>query len=246
MIRLPFRGLLASLMLATACDRDAPITASDFVPFGQTRSCPGTFTPRSVTCWDENDGGDFGFIPDMSVAEENQARLKAAGDRCVRTAGAAGVAGRLEVSFATEVYGGKYAPANCGAVWIEDAVGAYVRTLELWAGERQPSVVSWSASICGDDPTIADVVTGATLKQPASHTATWDTKDFLGNIVSDGLYSLWMQVTETEIFPEGPLVKFDFTKGSARFEESVETMRGFRDVVVTYSPTAPLPQPTAP
>jgi hypothetical protein len=116
------------------------------------------------------------------------------------------------------------------------------------------SVVAWFETVCNTDPQIVapDVNTSATLPSPTTHTVTWDTKDFRGKVTPDGLFSLYMQVTENEIFPEGPLMRIDFMKGPAPVTirpMQNETPRGYANVMLTYTPTGPAPTgpvPTTP
>ena len=122
--------------------------------------------------------------------------------------------GTLTVSFATKTVGGLYGPRNVGAVWIEGAELTYVRTLEVWAMERQMSVVQWYNRAChvvADGG--VDAVATATLPEPATHKLQWDGRDRRGKPVPDGVYTLWMQVSENEIFPGGPFQQIPFSKG---------------------------------
>lgn len=242
---------LTALSLLVACEGEEPISASDYVPPGTVRDCPGAFTPKSEICWQENDGGDEPIQQNMADAEENQARL--GGERCAGgIIGAPGVEGTLTVSFDTLRLGGMYAPRNCGAVWIEDSLGFYVRTLNLWAGERKMSVVAWFQSVCKMDAQIGapDVNTSATLNKPSQHTLTWDTKDYRGAVVPDGVYTVWAQVTENEIFPEGPVFKLNFTKGAAPVTVTPPKNAptpGFEHVILVYTPKgSAAPPATAP
>jgi hypothetical protein len=161
----------------------------------------------------------------------------ASADRCAdHRVGPAGVQGKLTISFETVTIGGMYTPRNCGAVWIEDSRGFYVRTLELWARERPDSIVAWYQSVCKTDATITapDVITSATLDQPTQHSATWDTKDFRGRVVPDGDYTLWFQVTENEIFPEGPVMKLDLRKSVDSYAVNAIAPSGFAHVRFSY------------
>jgi hypothetical protein len=110
--------------------------------------------------------------------------------------------------------------------------------MELWTRERSNSVVAWKQSMCATDATITapDVITSATLDQPSQHTATWDTRDFRGGFVPDGDYVLWLQVTENEIFPEGPFMKIAFRKGIDPFTMAPPAETGFKDIAISYAP----------
>jgi hypothetical protein len=147
--------------------------------------------------------------------------------------------GTLTVEFTSSRLGGKYGPRNVGAVWVEDTQGHYVRTLELWGGpENRTSVTSWYANACLTDPTLAspDVLTSATLPGPATHKAHWDTRTFRGKLVADGVYRLSIQLTENQIFPEGPQLTVEFEKRRDRWTLSPAAPRGFGSVALEYVP----------
>lgn len=241
--------MLLAGVFASACEGEEPISADDYVPPGALRECTGAYTPNSEICWDGADGGDAPIMQNMAEAEEAAARY-ATGNRCEGgILGAPGTAGTMTVSFGTTRLGGKYAPRNCGAVWIEDANGFYIRTLNLWANERKMSVVAWFQSACMTDAQIAapDVNTSATLPVPQAHTVTWDTQDYRGRVTPDGLFSLYIQVTENEIFPEGPVLRIDFMKGPAPVNnilKPADIPRGYENVMLSYAPTGAAP--TAP
>lgn len=235
-------GLLLPLCLA-GCESEEGLTSGDYPGLrGENRVCTGAFTPHSTVCWDDRDTGDGGGISaDMSASQENMSDIEGQ-DRCAAgIIGAPGTAGKFTVSFTTTLIDGLYAPRNCGAVWLEDSFLFYVRTLEVWTHERQMSLVQWDARVCKTDVTLADAISGATLAAPAMHTSTWDTKDFRGNVVPDGTYTLWLQVASNEIFPEGPFAKIPITKGSTPYAEKVAAQPGFSGIVVTYTPDGAMP-----
>jgi hypothetical protein len=149
--------------------------------------------------------------------------------------------GTLKISFLTKVSHGLYSPRNYGAVWIEDVHSKYVRTLEVWAGsEHQNAVVQWYVRSCRQELAAAgatpDAVTSATLPGPEIHELAWDGKASNGEVVPDGDYKVWMQVTEDEIFPEGPFVGIAFTKGTSRQVTTVDETEGFKDIKLEYVP----------
>jgi hypothetical protein len=144
----------------------------------------------------------------------------------------------MTVSFTTTVLKGTYSPGNVGAAWIEDSMAQYVRTVEVWAGERVQSITMWFPRSCRSDPTVKapDVITSATLKAHATHTRSWDGKDFRGAVVPDGQYTLWLQVTESEFVPEGPYLMIPFEKGNKPWERMATPIPGFADIKLTYAP----------
>jgi hypothetical protein len=218
------------------------------------RTCPGAYTPHSEVCWEANDAGDEDLAANSANSQVSLDGVLGQ-KRCdVGFIGAPGTEGTLTVSFTTQDIKGLYAPKNCGAVWVEDANESYMRTLALWADERRASVIQWNARACHSDPTITkpDVITSATLLKPATHTATWDGKDFRGKVASDGIVTLWMQFTVNEMVPEGPYVPFPFMKGPEPYtfdgtsRSSLLTLEmlksqnieidGFRGLTITWTP----------
>jgi hypothetical protein len=216
------------------------------------RTCPGAYTPQSEVCWEANDAGDEDLAANSASSQESLDGIDPT-KRCdVGFVGAPGTEGTLTVSFTTLNIDGQYAPKNCGAVWVEDANESYMRTLALWADARRGSIIQWSARACHMDPTVTkpDVITSATLPKPATHTATWDGKDFRGKVASDGIVTLWMQFTVNEMVPEGPYVPFPFKKGPEPFTFDSEQDRvllemlksqnvytdGFQGIKIAWTP----------
>src|SRR5688500_4648688 len=73
---------------------------------------------------------------------------------------------QLRFSVVTRELGGKYAPKNIGAIWVRDATGRRVRTLELWASIRRRYLTQWNIDTGGDR---TDVVSRATLRMHEPH-----------------------------------------------------------------------------
>ena len=213
--------------------------------FGEREACPGAFAPHSDECWDPTKPTSSLIMADRVKSEELGSNL---GDRCAMPIGQVpGVEGSLTISFNTVPLGAtQYGPRNCGGVWIEDASENYIRTVELWVKERQTSITMWDLRNCDMDPKVADVISSPTLDNHIMHKKVWDTKDWRGNVVPDGKYSVWLQVTENEIVPEGPYIQIEFTKGAQPFKSELMAADGFTNVVLEYVPTPVAPGATAP
>ena len=162
-----------------------------------------------------------------------------------------------------------YAPANCGAIWIEDEFGAHVRTLKVWADRRLEHLVHWRKSIgaypADDEPEIpVDALSGATLDAHATHKVDWDGRDFLGQFVPHGAYRVQIEVTEDnandrehqfrgnpttgfEVIPEGALYSVAFTVGDAAPTHIVaaDTAAALEFMAIPGSPPAGDPRPSA-
>jgi len=161
-------------------------------------------------------------------------------DRCRPLVGtpSARTEGVLEVRFeTTEGLQGQHAPKNVGAAWIEAAGGPYVRTLELWGNERS-SITMWDLRRCSTDHSV-DSVSSASLDGPAEHNSRWDTRDFRGNVVPDGEYVLWLQVTANEIVPEGPYLEIPFSKHAGGWTLIPDAGDAFEHIELRYTPSQP-------
>ena len=94
--------------------------------------------------------------------------------------------------------GGRSAPKNVGAIWIERADGTFVRTLELWATTRRKWLLGFLESTGGNT---VDAVTGATLKVHTTHEVEWDLRDSFGCPVEQGAYVVVVGKTDREGAP---------------------------------------------
>lgn len=92
----------------------------------------------------------------------------------------------------TTTYGGHYSPREVGAIWITDANGKFVKTLERWGTTRIKNAVHWEKSSGGN---VVDAITGATELFPKTHQLSWDCK-VAGAAVPDGDYFLNEEYTE--------------------------------------------------
>lgn len=91
--------------------------------------------------------------------------------------------------------GGEYEPRNIGAIWIADAAGNFVKTLEVWARERRDDLTTFEAETGSN---MVDAVAGATLRSHVAHRATWDLTDVNGNAADPGSYTVVIEVTDKE------------------------------------------------
>ena len=121
--------------------------------------------------------------------------------------------GEFNVTVTTSETGGNYAPRNVVAIWIEDGQGNFVKTLLVYAATRKTHLNTWQASTnnAGSEFNTVDAITGATQNSHATRTCTWDGTDYLGNEVSDGDYTVWMELTDKN--STGNYSSFSFTKG---------------------------------
>jgi hypothetical protein len=115
----------------------------------------------------------------------------------------------------------RWGPANIGAVWIEDALGTYIATLERWASQYSDrALYHWQQHACTRDWPEPDAVSRASLDAPAHHDSTWNSKDLHGEVVPDGQYYVLIEVTETQT-DSGPTVAYAFEKSTTPIAQRV-------------------------
>lgn len=95
----------------------------------------------------------------------------------------------------TKAYGGRYAPKNIGAIWVEDERGRFVKTLERWALTRVRYLRSFQAASQGD---VMDAITSATLNQHVTHEVTWNLATSTGMSVPHGEYRIVLEQTDLD------------------------------------------------
>lgn len=106
--------------------------------------------------------------------------------------------------------GGNFSPRNIGAIWVEDASGNFVKTLQVWADRRIQYLYAWNNK---SNSNKVDALTSATLSSHQTHNVTWNVKNHLGNDVPDGQYVLKVEMTDQHA--QGPLASFNFPIGEA-------------------------------
>lgn len=143
-------------------------------------------------------------------------------------------AGTLTVTFDTTPAGGRYAPRNVVAVWVETGTRRYIKTLGRWSAERTVSLIGWAMASNSD----LDVVSGATrLDHSETLQVTWDTADADGELVVAGGYRIRMELADDnsgspDMNNQGA---FPFSiDGVARVEMPADN-GGFTNVVIDYT-----------
>jgi hypothetical protein len=114
----------------------------------------------------------------------------------------------------TKPLGGRYAPKNIGAIWIEREDGKWVKTLGQWAGVRLRYLTTYLAA--NSTRNTMDAVTSATLRQHTSHEVKWNLEDVDGKIVPDGEYRVRVELTDRS--SAGELLSVPFRKSSEAIE----------------------------
>jgi hypothetical protein len=115
----------------------------------------------------------------------------------------------VRVRVRTTANGGRYAPRNVGAIWIEDGTGKFVQTLEVWANARRRYLTRWRTSSA--DNTV-DAVSGATLSNHTTHDRTWTLDAAARCDHPAGAYHV--KIEHTDFNGNGPLLDIPFTMGT--------------------------------
>jgi hypothetical protein len=131
----------------------------------------------------------------------------------------------LHIEVRTSAFGGRFAPKNVGAIWIEDTAGAYVKTVELWGQTRAKWLVRFQAAASGN---VVDAVTGATLLSHGTHEVTWNLTDLDGCEVANQTYQLLLELTDRSGEGASHVVPFD--KGVAPADLAPADSSTFHDM----------------
>jgi MYXO-CTERM domain-containing protein len=144
----------------------------------------------------------------------------------------------VSVTVTTTPNGGPYAPKNVVAMWIEDAGGTFVKTIDRFSQARTSHLVAWVAAAGAGD---ADAVSGATRPNHVNPiTATWNLRDKLGALVPDGTYTIRMELADSNASQpaQNHQGTFTFTKGAAPDTQSGLSNGGFINVSIDFQPVA--------
>jgi hypothetical protein len=99
----------------------------------------------------------------------------------------------LVFQVTTATANGTYAPRNCGAIWVSDGDGRFVKSLTVWAQKRLRHLVAWQAASMGNS---VDAVTSATKTTHGTRMANWDCTGLDHQPVPDGPYRINVEMTE--------------------------------------------------
>lgn len=149
------------------------------------------------------------------------------------TDGAAGAC--VTFTFTTLDNHGRYSPRNVSAVWIMDAGGAFVRTLEENGFIRQSHLVQWQADTSGNK---VDAISGATNPAPREHTALWDCAGLDQQPVPDGGYVAKAEFTTSNtggfLGGPAPLLEVPFDLGNGPGTIDVPDAEFFVGITLTH------------
>jgi len=151
------------------------------------------------------------------------------------SAGTASTTCSLSVSVTTTAPGGNYRPRNVGAIWIADATGRFIKSLDVWGNRRLSRVTAWNAATraAGVAGNKVDAITSATLTAHRAHNASWNCQDYAGKVAPDGTYRVYFEVTDSN--NAGPNHFETFTKGPAPATLQ-SSATNFNGILLTFKP----------
>jgi hypothetical protein len=133
----------------------------------------------------------------------------------------------------TKSYGGRFKPRNVGAIYIENASGGYVKTLNVWGTIELGMLTDWQ-TLSGGDKT--DAVSGATRGTDGPVSGSWNCTDVNHQPVPDGQYKVCCSFQEDDALPFfGPAPKqacVPFAKG-APFVQTAPDQTYFTQMTLT-------------
>jgi hypothetical protein len=147
-----------------------------------------------------------------------------------------GGGGSLQLTVTTTTQNGQFAPRNCVAVWIEEANGTFVKTIDRWAQTRKQHLVAWNLKAGQND---ADAVSGATrLDHATPLSITWNLLDRTNSIIPDGTYTVRMESTELNATQaaQNNQGTFTFVKGPQPESQTALSNGGFTNVSIQFTP----------
>jgi len=144
--------------------------------------------------------------------------------------------GTLTVTTTTSTAGGNFAPKNIVAIWIEDDQGNFVKTLLAYAQTRKTHLNTWEANTtaAGSPFNVVDAITGATRSSHGTRTCTWNGTDVDGNIVADGTYHVWMELTDKN--STGNFSSFSFEKDTVDVDLTPLNVPSFSAISIVWDP----------
>jgi hypothetical protein len=169
------------------------------------------------------DGGEWRDASTADASLENEDEDEDAGTQQTATA--------CTFRLTTRAQGGRYAPKNIGAIWIEREDGTWVKTLKVWAGVRLRYLTTYLKANTKRDTT--DAMTSATLRQHATHEVKWNLKDAQGQVAADGDYRVRVEVTDRS--GDGQLLSVPFSKSDRALKVAADDSEFFVDVELECS-----------
>ncbi|MFH0757601.1 MAG: DUF2271 domain-containing protein [Bacteroidota bacterium] len=143
--------------------------------------------------------------------------------------------GEMTFTVRTVTANGNFSPKHVLAIWIEGSEG-FVKTRKVQADKRKQYLYTWNSKTGSNT---VDAITGSTLSSHQTHSVSWDCRDFNGNLVPDGTYTVYVEFTDQHA--QGPIQTVSFAKGADSISLSPADEANFKDMELTFVPvSAPL------
>jgi len=184
---------------------------------------PGTPQPAAAGSGGRATGGALaaagsGGMPRAGSGAAGSGGAPQAGSPAAGSGGApAATVSSLTFDVTTSAVGYQYAPKNVGAIWVQDASGKLVKSLEVWAATRRRYLTRYTSALAGST---VDVTASATLSSHRTHHASWNLKDRNGAAVPPGTYTLVMELTDGDQTGRTNALTFDTATGSTTVSPS--------------------------
>jgi hypothetical protein len=142
----------------------------------------------------------------------------------------------------TVTYNGLYGPRHVLAIWITNSSNQYVTTLKLNGSlngtlhdQYRNKLFKWKTYVpsLATPPVTADCISGASLTAHTTHTVKWNGKDAAGVIVPDGIYTMWVEVNETNL-SGNPVTSIQFEKGTVDQHLTPANISCFQNLDLKY------------
>ncbi len=114
----------------------------------------------------------------------------------------------MQIHVRTSSAGGRFAPRNVGAIWIERSDGTFVKTVARWGTVRAKWLKRFVAASAGS---VVDAVTGPTLLSHQTHDVRWSLTGPDRCEVPSGDYRVVFELTDRNGM--GPALEVPFAKG---------------------------------
>lgn len=136
----------------------------------------------------------------------------------------------------------EYSPKNIVAFWIEDSNGKFVKTILVFAEERQQYLKKWKAvtTLAGSmynrvGTSTTDATSGATKSSHAARTGKWNGKNVSSVTVADGTYTIKLETTDNDGVAQN-FTSFTFEKGRQPVSLTPAAINGYSNISISWVP----------
>ncbi|HBX49765.1 MAG: hypothetical protein A2275_00025 [Bacteroidetes bacterium RIFOXYA12_FULL_35_11] len=141
--------------------------------------------------------------------------------------------GTLSFSVTTVTLNGTYKPKHIMAVWIENESGQFIKTKIKYGYSYLQYLNVWKTK---SNSNVVDAITGATKTSHGTRTFIWNGTDVSGNVVSDGTYKVWLQMTESNA--NGPTYSCSFIKSTTPITNQTYSNSGaYTNLTLSWTPS---------